>query len=86
MNERQAKRRADMPQLYRQIYDRALRGKSKAAGIKSFCLECMGWVRTEVRDCTTKECPLWAYKPYSISAPPQDEGLEPIESIDGAES
>lgn len=59
------KRRSDMPVSYRGIYDRAMSGKSKAAAIHAFCLECMGWQREEVRLCTSPACPLFPYRPYS---------------------
>lgn len=73
--ERIAKRRADMPKAYRGIYDKAMSGQSKAAAIHSFCLECMGWQREEVRLCTSNACPLWRYRPYGG---PQDalDGLD----------
>jgi hypothetical protein len=64
MNAKVAQKLADMPSLYRGIYKKAIAGKSKTAAIHAFCLECMGWQRTEVRDCTTSHCPLHAYKPY----------------------
>jgi hypothetical protein len=59
-----AKRRADIPELYRGIYDKAMAGKSKSAGVKSFCLECMGWARNEIKSCTSPQCPLFPYRPY----------------------
>jgi hypothetical protein len=62
--ERIAKRRADMPKVYRATYDKAMTGKSLKAASKSFCLECMMWQREEVRLCTSFACPLWLYRPY----------------------
>lgn len=77
--EKIAKRRADMPVSYRGIYDRAMGGKSKAAAIHAFCLECMGWQREEVRLCTSPACPLFPYRPYggdtdAGSSPDADDG------------
>lgn len=59
------KRRADMPKVYRGVYDRAMRGQSKSAAIHAFCLECMSWQREQVRLCTSYACPLFPYRPYS---------------------
>ena len=59
------KRRADIPKAYQRIYDKAVKGKSLRAAAKSFCLECMGWQRDEVRQCTAMACPLFPYRPYS---------------------
>lgn len=54
----------DAPTSYRGTLERAFSGKSKAAGIKAFCLRCVGYVRNDVRDCTSRGCPLWPYRPY----------------------
>ncbi len=62
--EKIAKRRADMPKIYRGVYDQALSGKSRKAAVHSFCLECMGWQRKGVELCTSPECPLFGYRPY----------------------
>lgn len=59
-----AKRRADMPKIYRATYDKAVTGKSLRAAVKSFCAECCMWQRVEVRLCTSLACPLWACRPY----------------------
>ena len=53
-----------MPEVYRRNYRRAMSGKSPAAGIKSFCLECVGWHREEVKACTSPACSLYPYRPY----------------------
>lgn len=57
-------RRAEMPEIHRANYDKALRGKSMKAGIKAFCLECVCWQKEEVRLCTSLACPLYSYRPY----------------------
>jgi len=64
MNERIQKRIDDMPESCRGIYQKAMKGKSKAAGVKAFCLECMGWNRAEVKRCDTVTCPLFPYRPF----------------------
>jgi len=59
------KRAEIMPVLYRAAYLRAVSGKaSPRSAIKAFCLECMGWQRIEVGNCTATACPLFAYRPY----------------------
>ena len=66
--ERQKKiseRRAQMPKLYRAIYDKAVRGKSRKAAMHAFCLECCGWQIKEVFLCTDLGCALYPYRPQS---------------------
>jgi len=58
-------RLSEMPKSYRLTYLRATRGKSYAAGVKSFCLECLGWERAGIPQCTSLGCPLYPYRPYS---------------------
>lgn len=55
---------AEAPASYRATLERAYSGKSKAAGIKAFCLQCVGFLRNEIRDCSAKGCPLHPYRPY----------------------
>jgi hypothetical protein len=43
---------------------RARAKTSKAAAIKLFCLECVGGVRADVRDCTSSACALYPHRPY----------------------
>lgn len=62
--ERIAKRRADMPKIYRANYDKAVSGKSLRACINAFCLEYVQWQRVEVRKCPSTPCPLYPYRPY----------------------
>ena len=59
-----ARRRQAIPSVYRRVYDRAAAGKSLRAAVNSFCLECCGWQKVEVRDCTSLACPLFAVRPY----------------------
>ena len=60
-----AKHRADVPKLYRGIYDKAVAGKSRKAAMHAFCLECCGWQIKEVFLCTSPQCPLYPYRPQS---------------------
>ena len=69
MNEKQkqriAKKRAGIPKKYRGIYDKAMSGEaSPRQAIKSFCLECTGGIKEEVRLCTGVACQLYNYRPY----------------------
>lgn len=65
--EKVRKRREGMPRVYRGIYDRAVKGKSLRAAINAQCLECVGWQRIEVRNCTDLGCPLYTVRPYQVS-------------------
>jgi len=73
--ERIRRRRADIPPLHRKTYDRAMQGKSMKSAIKSFCLECTGWQKEDVRLCTSLACPLYPYRPYKDRANHTSEGL-----------
>ena len=70
--EKIAKRRADMPKIYRATYDKAVSGKSLRAAVNSFCAECTMWQREEVRLCTSLACPLRLYRPYQGSSEQPD--------------
>ncbi|KKL15481.1 hypothetical protein LCGC14_2505180 [marine sediment metagenome] len=54
-----------MPRIYKNCYIAAVSGKATPRNaIKAFCVECMNYVRSEVTDCDTIECPLNLYRPY----------------------
>lgn len=54
-----------MPKHYRNCYLSAVSGKATPRNaIKAFCIECMGYVRSEVTNCDTIDCPLNLYRPY----------------------
>jgi hypothetical protein len=57
-------RLAQIPDLYKSIYWRAVEGKSMRASVNAQCLECVGWVRAEVHLCTDLGCPLYSKRPY----------------------
>jgi hypothetical protein len=54
----------EVPDTYIVVYEKAIRGKSRSAGIKAFCLQCCGWEYNEVAACSDNECPLHPYRPY----------------------
>ena len=67
-----AKHRAEMPRQYRNVYDVAMAGRSLRAAVNSQCIECMGYVFNEVKQCCSPQCPLFPYRPllgtsYGIS-------------------
>ena len=64
MNDKIQKRLNDIPINYKNNYIKAVSGKSRTAAVKAFCLECMGWQREEVRNCTSVACPLYLYRSY----------------------
>jgi hypothetical protein len=58
------RRAAEMPPKCRSLYLRAVAGRCPPrAAIKSHCLECCGWDRRAVAECTGLGCPLWTYRP-----------------------
>lgn len=67
--ERIRKRRGDMPEKYRKLYDRCTSGEaSPREAIKMNCLECWGWVLAEVKECDNYPCPLYRYRPFQSRA------------------
>jgi len=60
-----AKRRAEMPRLYRACYNKAVSGKSRKAAMRAFCAECCGYQIKEIYLCTDLGCPLYPYRPRS---------------------
>ena len=63
-----ANKRAQIPKMYRRIYDKAVSGRSRRAAITLSCLECMGYQRNQVAACTSPACPLWVFRPYRLPA------------------
>ncbi len=58
------KRLEDMPETCRGHYRKAMKGRSMKAAITAFCLECVGYVRSEVDICTDIGCPLYPFRPF----------------------
>ncbi len=54
--------RTDIPEKFRKLYQRAMKGRSQSAAIRSFCLECVGYVQEEVHLCSDQDCPLFPYR------------------------
>lgn len=55
----------NVPKPYRKLWLDAFEGKLSGVRLQKLkCLDCSGWDRNEVRDCTVRTCPLWAKRPY----------------------
>lgn len=78
-----AERLTNMPESWRKTYLKAVGGKNRAAGVKAFCQECVGYERAEVTACTDRGCPLWLYRPYRFAKNVNSERFEGAESTNG---
>lgn len=67
-------REKQVPQSLLATYQKSV--KSKAAAIKSFCIECTGYDRKVVRDCSDTGCPLWHHRPYQKKDGKEEEDEE----------
>ena len=65
----------EVPPHCRSVYDRAMKGRSKKAGILAHCLMCCGWQRREAVRCTAKNCPLYPYRPKDLSKSAREKRL-----------
>jgi len=65
-----------IPEQYRIVYKKAMGGRSRKMAIKAFCLECVGWCRSEVALCTDYNCPLYPYRPYKQAAKPPKKNID----------
>lgn len=63
-------RRLQIPKLYRAVYNRAVSRGGLRSVVNAQCLECAGWVRDEITECTDLACPLWLKRPYQTSDVP----------------
>ncbi|MGA2915300.1 MAG: hypothetical protein ABSE89_04675 [Sedimentisphaerales bacterium] len=54
----------DVPEIYREIYEKAVIHGNKPAAIKAFCLECACWEKNEIIKCTAVTCPLYKVRPF----------------------
>lgn len=64
MTEAQTHKLTGVPEHYKRIFERAYGGNSRAMALKAFCLECTGFSRGDITDCTARGCPLYPYRPY----------------------
>lgn len=61
---KQIKRIETAPISARGILKRAYQGNSRKTAIKAMCLECLGFDRAGVADCTAPACPLFKFRPF----------------------
>ena len=81
--ERIREHRDAMPGQYRRVYDMAQTGKSLRAAVNSQCAECMGYVLSEVKLCSSPQCPLFRYRPlHGVSYGVSDVAQSDVESTD----
>ena len=57
-----------MQTKYDKIIERARAGKSRKDSIHAHCLDCMGWERESVRNCKSRDCFFWRWRPYKTVA------------------
>lgn len=76
-----AERRAEIPDIHKANYDKAMRGKSLRAATKAFCLMCVCWQKEEVRNCTDLACPLYPYRPYKTKSKQASEELSLVSEL-----
>jgi len=50
-----------VPEKYRALYRLAMSRRSRKAAIRIFCLECVAWIPSEVRRCTSRGCSHFPY-------------------------
>ena len=56
----------------RSHFEAAFAGKSRKAAVTAFCVQCMGYDRDEVRNCTAPACPLYPHRPYTTKRKPNN--------------
>jgi len=54
--------REGIPPKYKTHFKKAV--KSRKSAITAMCLECMGYVKSEIPECTDIACPLYSHRPY----------------------
>jgi len=65
MHKEAIKRIAEAPESTQGILTRTYAGKSSPrAAIKAFCMQCVGYSRDDVRNCSAFGCPLHKYRPF----------------------
>jgi hypothetical protein len=62
---KRAKRVETAPESCRKLLVRAFSGNcSPRAAIKAFCLECVGFDREAITECSAYGCPLYEFRPF----------------------
>ena len=57
-----------IPQIYQNVYRKAMQGKSLRAAINAKCQDCTNWQRKEIENCLVTTCSLFPYRPYQKKA------------------
>lgn len=79
IDQERKRRMESAPISVRGLLKRVFDGKSPRSGcIKAMCLECIGFDRAAITECTSYACPLWNVRPF------QKKGAVE-ETIDGEE-
>jgi hypothetical protein len=59
------RRSPNVPIQHRPLYLKVLTGKpTRTDAVKAFCLECVGWAKKEVANCSSIACPLHSFRPF----------------------
>jgi hypothetical protein len=61
-DDKRRRKLADTPRKYRGLSRMAWERKSRKKTIRGFCLECVGYIPSEVRLCTSPDCLLYEYR------------------------
>ena len=70
MNQKIEAALAEANDIYRELLEKVLtRQASPAKAVKAKCLECVGYSRQEIVDCSAEGCPLFRYRPFVQHAP-----------------
>jgi hypothetical protein len=51
------------PERFLPVVEQMAKG-SRSAAVKLKCLDCVGWVTSEVKLCPSDDCPLYLFRPY----------------------
>ena len=73
-----------VPDHLKNLYPKAYAGKSKVAAIKTFCYECVGWIREDALNCTMVTCPLYEVRPKSRIKLSDAKELAPADALSGS--
>lgn len=62
IGEKRRRKLVEVPRKYRAMYRAGWARKSRKAAIRAFCLECVCYMPSEVRLCTSPDCPLYEFR------------------------
>ena len=77
MNDRQHREIEQAPESCKTMLRRAFFADlSPRQAIKVFCLQCVGFSRSDIKNCSARACALHAYRPYQDDIEQYDEAAE----------